>query len=173
MTYRSNRQTAAVSPEAGDERRPIPVFALLAVGLAIAIAATVAIVAVVVNSPTATAAPVCPTGVWSYHQARTGGCGYGNITKGATSATRTVWFKLRGSVGDNLADGSCARVEVLVHARYVSDTTQSYRACGKSTATSIAFSDTAPAAGSGSVQAYSVRLCVGGRCTAYVDYYAV
>ena len=82
------------------ERRSAAVIGLLATAMAIAL---VGILAVVANSPTASA--VCPTGVWYYHQTRTGGCGYGNITKGASSATRTVWFKLNGSVGDKLADG--------------------------------------------------------------------
>ncbi|WP_344043566.1 hypothetical protein [Nocardioides panacihumi] len=158
----------AARPEARDKRRAVPVIALLAIGMVIAIVGTVA---VFVDSPTATAAPVCPTGVWSYHQARSGGCGYGIVTGGASPATRTVTFSLRGSVGDNLADGSCARVEVLIHAKRVTDTTRTYKACGKSTATTIAFSDTAPAAGAGSIPAYSVRLCVGSSCTAYVDFH--
>ena len=59
---------------------------------------------------------------------------------------------------------------MLIRARYVNDTTQTYKARGNGTAATIAFSDTAPAAGTGSIQVYAVRLCVGSGCSAYVNY---
>ncbi|RNL75505.1 hypothetical protein [Nocardioides marmorisolisilvae] len=118
----------------------------------------------------AQAVVACPAGVWNYHQTMTGGCGYGQWSSGENSSG-DAWFKLSGQVGDNKADGSCARVEVHTRVAFAPDSTQTYKACGNATRTAISFSDTDTATGAtGSVQAWSVRLCVGDSCTAYKDY---
>ncbi|MCW2855866.1 MAG: hypothetical protein JWR52_1481 [Marmoricola sp.] len=136
-------------------------------GTLMALASVVAIV-------TMTAAPsqavACPTGTWPYHQGLPGGCGYGRWSKGVDYLGRP-WFKLAGTVGDRLADGSCARVEVKIRVTWVSDSTQTYRVCGNGRTTAINFYDIDSSSGFiGSVQAWSVRLCVGGTCTRYVDF---
>lgn len=118
----------------------------------------------------APAVVACPAGVWNYHQTKTGGCGYGQWSSGVNSQGQG-WFTLSGSVGDDRADSLCANVEVRTRVAHARDSTQSYKSCGNGTRAPISFSDTDTSAGiTGSVQAWSVRLCVGDSCTAYTNF---
>jgi hypothetical protein len=138
--------------------------------MAVLVGWIVAAVAVALAPAPAQAAVACPAGVWNYHQSKTGGCGYGQWSRG-TNSWGQAWFKLTGWVGDDKADGSCARVEVHTRVAFAKDSTQTYKTCGNGTRAPISFSDTDTSSGiTGSVQAWSVRLCVGGSCTAYTDF---
>ena len=120
--------------------------------------------------PAAAQATGCPVGSSNYHQARTGGCGYGRWSRGV-GRLRQPWFKLSGTVRDTKADGSCGRVEVHTRVAWTRDSTRSFRVCGNGNRAAVNFSDTDTASGgAGSVQAWSVRLCVADSCTPYVDY---
>lgn len=135
------------------------------------VAALVALAGFFVGVPSASEAAVaCPVAGWNYHQGKAGGCGYGHWSRGVDRLGQ-AWFKLSGSVRDTKADGSCARVEVHTRVAWAKDSTRSFRVCGNGKRTAIKFTDTNTASGmTGSVQAWSVRLCVGGSCTAYIDY---
>lgn len=125
---------------------------------------------VLVTAGPANATAACPYGVWTYHQSMTGGCGYGTWSQGTNSLGQS-WFKLSGWVGDDKADGSCARVEVHTRVAFAPDSTQTFKTCGNGTRAAISFSDTDTSSGiTGSVQAWSVRLCVGSSCTAYTNF---
>jgi hypothetical protein len=115
-------------------------------------------------------AVACPAGAWTYFQARAGGCGHGQFSTGVNRLGQP-WFKLKGTVGDDKNDGRCARVEVRIRVRWATDGDESYRACGKGRTAAIDFSDVDAASSlAGSVQAWSVRLCVGDSCTSFIDF---
>jgi hypothetical protein len=80
-------------------------------------------------------------------------------------------MRITGLVGDDKADGSCARVEVRIRVQCVSDSNETYRTCGNGTTAHINFYDIDTSTGLvGSIQPWSVRVCVGTACTAFRDY---
>lgn len=104
----------------------------------------------------------CTSGTYNYREAIAGGCTWGNLSRDG----RTLIFNL--VVRDNVADGSCARVEVgqnVINSGWDVNPDRVYRTCGDGTSIPAQGRE---AAYTNTIQV-GVRLCVGNSCTGWTS----